>query len=176
MARDTKPNEIIVDRAITIWKRALSAPKYQIVAQGERRFQDDKSEMLANILPHMIPKNNTSEILTEFGRSLKVIVMAGKVLESGNTYYDPFLSVDYHPCERLAVAAKESGLNMEFPYKTDMYIGEDHLTWSYGYGAPRQYHYPLADGRWLVTRLYGEDINKVIEYVMGEKPEFVVED
>jgi hypothetical protein len=38
-------------------------------------------------------------------------------------------------------------------------------------------HHNLAmpDGRWLLTTLYGSDINKVIEYAAGGKPEFSIE-
>lgn len=40
---------------------------------------------------------------------------------------------------------------------------------------PWVYHYPLPDGSWLVTTLHGSEINKLIGYVQGGRPEFTVE-
>ena len=85
------------------------------------------------------------------------------------------LSVDYHPDKTLSTAAKAAGLQMEFPWKTTMWLSAGSLSLSAGYGAGSVYHYPLNDGRWLVTRLYGEDIGKVVDYVQGGKPEFTIE-
>lgn len=38
------------------------------------------------------------------------------------------------------------------------------------------WHYPLPNGKWLVTRLQGSDIDKVIEYAVGGAPKFKVDE
>ena len=46
-----------------------------------------------------------------------------------------------------------------------MWLHDDHLSVSWGYRSPTDYHYPLQEGRWFVTTLYGDDMPKIIALV-----------
>lgn len=119
----------------------------------------------------MIPRNNTAEVLGAFGVALKRLL---KIPTEGG-YYTTYLGVDYDPDLILRKAADEAGLKMQFPWKTRMVIQAKCLSFAVGYVAEDVYHYPLPDDRWLVTTLRGSDIDKIIEYVNGGTPEFVIE-
>lgn len=153
------PNEQIVDRAVELWKRALADPVY-----------DNGGDGLASVLAGMAKQNSTADVLEAFGVALKAALMT-----PGQYGYLDILSVDYDPDPTLRAAAEKAGLLTKFPWKTRMFINPDCVAFSQGYGAPDVYHYPLPDGRWLVTRLRGEDIAEVIKLVMGEAPNFTVE-
>jgi hypothetical protein len=57
-----------------------------------------------------------------------------------------------------------------------MWIGEDYISVSAGYAAASVYHYPLDNGKWLVTCLSGPEIAKIKKFVTdGTLPEFTVE-
>jgi hypothetical protein len=151
------PNPIIIDRAVELWKRALGAPKYQNERPGEETLP------LASMLASMTPKNNTPDVLEAFGAALKASLL---VEDPENGWYGKtYLRVDYDPDRTLAAAANTAGLEMTFPWKTTMHIDEDKVSFSIGYGAPDQHHYPLPDGRWLVTTLRGDEMPKIIERV-----------
>lgn len=163
---DLMPDDRIIDRAIHIWKQALSSPVYQNLGPGEF----DMGSMMASAMADRLPKDNTPEKLLKFGEALK-----GLLVINDRGYFDGYLSVDYDPCQILYEAAKAADLKMKFPWKTRMNIDVDHISFAMGYGAPNIYHYPLTDGRWLVTSLYGNEIGKVMAYVNGESPGFLVE-
>ncbi len=56
-----------------------------------------------------------------------------------------------------------------------MILQEKCLSYAVGYGLEDVFHYPFPADRWLLTTLRGSDIDKIIEYVNGGKPEFVIE-
>jgi hypothetical protein len=154
-------NERIIDKAVEIWKGLLKNPKFD---NGD----NTPTGGMASIMAKMIPGNADDENLEAFGKYLKESLMEEK--------YGGYLSVDYGPCEKLNSAAEKAGLKVQFPWKTNMNIWSDWLYLSYGYGAESVYYYPLPDGKWLVTKLSGSDIEKVKEYVLGGKPAFTVID
>lgn len=167
------PNERIIDRAITLWKRALEAPIYRNEPLGAATSQN----LMAGVMATMIPKNNTPDVLDAFGRELKDSLMRQHQGERNPDYlfYERSLCVDYDPCTLLAKAATTAGLRMQFPWKTYMDIQQDCLSFSMGYGAETIYHYPLANDRWLLTSLRGGDISKVIAAVDGGELKLLVE-
>lgn len=151
--------EQIIDRAVVVWKRALANPVYRNTLPHER----EHGQMEAmNAMTALLPKNNTTDVLDRFGAELKDLLTNGYMYTP--TYGDKVptlrktrsIHVDYHPDEVLKIAADRAGLKMEFPIKTSMYINQDSLSFSMGYGAPNDYHYPMPNGRWLVTTLSGE--------------------
>lgn len=166
MYKEYQPNEQIVDHAVELWVDLLRKPVYD---NGDRSF----TGVMTTALLDQMPKNNDEETLARFGQELRKILLAPLEWESSRhdgtiqKYTTLFndLDVDYHPNIPLAEAAKRSGLKMEFPIKTQMWLREEYLTFAVGYGAPTEYHYPLADGTWLVTKLSGDDISKVIALV-----------
>ena len=172
--RNYKPNPRIVNRAVELWVEMLAAPNYD---NGDNSFAGAVTQMLVS----KIKANNTPEVLVKFADELRAILSGPHKWLSYPTHYagqpkptaPPVeyetlfnsLHVDYAPDIPLADAAKRAGLEMEFPWKTNMYLNEDYLSLTRGYGGALEYHYPLTDNRWLVTHLYGEDIGKIIALV-----------
>ena len=166
-----KPNPRIVDRAVALWIEMLRAPKYDNLGPNSPEgFGVVLSNTMASVLAHAAPKNNTPEVLARFGAELKGILLHGFTTTNlGRSYHHipTYLSVDYEPDTCLAAAAERAGLKMEFPWKTSMAIDENSLSIVNGHSAPQEYHYPLSGDRWLVTRLRGEDMSKIIALVEG---------
>lgn len=162
-----KPEEKIVDRAVELWKRMLKNPKFDNGDSSPTGF-------FAGAMAKMIPNNATDEVLQAFGEHLKNALMNIDP-EYKSEYYHSYLSVDYGPDKVLHTAAEKAGLKMEFPWKTTMHLWTDHVSVSAGYGAESIYHYPLSDGRWLMTTLSGSDISKIIAYCEGQELAFEIE-
>lgn len=159
------PTQRTAERAAELWKRMLRSPKYD---NGDA----SPAGGLAMMMAHAIPSNVDEEKLTVFGQELAKCLMT----RDAHGWCDTHLGVDYGPCKTLADCAKAAGLLVEFPWKTTMHVYADHLSLAYGYGAEHLNHYALSDGRWLITNLYGRDIEKIKSFVMdGTLPEFVVE-
>lgn len=166
-----EPNERITDRAVALWIRMLRNPKYDNM--GETGTPEERQiNAMAGKRASMRSSNATNDILALFGKELR-----RRILDSEQPLYSrTSLSVDYGPDTILADAAEHAGLEMQFPWKTNIYIRSTCLSVSFGYGAEAVYHYPMDDGRWLVTCLHGSDIHKVIDYVTGGAPAFDVEE
>ena len=174
------PNEVIVDRAVELWKRVLSSPTFD---NGGGNIESLFAGALASKLAES--SKATPEKLEEFGKHLKYFLMnelsfeeiEGKPeKENSHKFIHNSLSVDYNPDSLLASAATRAGLSLNiFPWKTSMHLYDTYLGFGVGYCAPWEYHYPLTGGRWLITKLTGEDIGKVIEYAEGGTPLFEIE-
>lgn len=158
MRTEYKPNPIIIARAAELWKRALAAPIYQ----NEEPGFESRPNIMAGMLAAQMAKNNTPDVLDKFGAALVEILMRPR---EGSRYFEQHASVDYGPDRVLQDAADAAGLKMEFPWKTNMTLDTDCVSFSMGYSAPRKYHYPLSGGRWLITTLYGDDMAKIIARV-----------
>lgn len=172
-----KPNERIVDRAVEIWKRLLASPKYDNLG-GTSSPEERRTMAMASALAQAIPSNATPERLVKFGAELKKRLMSPKEQTGGirrASYYEQSMSVDYGPCSVLNAAAEASDLKMEWPWKTNMWLYGDRLSVSAGYGAESVYHYPLSGDRWLVARLSGSDMEKVIALASGKEAAFDIE-
>lgn len=139
----------IVDRAVELWKRALANPVYQTTAPRDGAAH--LSHTIFNKLIESSPRNNTPDVLDKFGEALKEIINTPS--ERGGYVYS--LDVDYNPCPQLFQSAITAGLNITFPMKSSMYLNEDRVSFSMGYGNPTYYHYPISDNRWVVTTLRG---------------------
>jgi len=181
---DYKPNPTIIKMACELWSQMLSNPKFD--ALGKDGFRDDPNDsmFMAQGLASVLADNNkaTEESLQKFKEILYNLLNSKlklnndtkeyEICEEGHYYTS--LNVDYHPDCILSKAAKEAGISEEiFPWKTNMYIYKNGLSISYGYGAELLHYYPF-DKKWLITTLSGSEINKVIEYLCGKKPEFTV--
>lgn len=163
-------DERLIDRAVTIWQRLLSNPRYQAVC--DKSGDEDKRTMgIASKLAYLTPSNATPELLDKFGEALR-----RRLIEECKKHEYVCLSVDYGPDKILQEAKDEVGLEMEFPWKTVMHLLNGHLDVSEGYGTEYLHHYPLIDGRWLLTTLHGSDIAKVVALVeQGITDVFTVE-
>lgn len=161
---NNKPKDILINKAIAIWKDMLRSPEYDNGDTSDAGF-------MGTLLVKMLPNNSSEDVLDKFGEYLKESLSNPN--ESG--YYDTWLDVDYGPCKILHDAAEKAGLKTQFPWKTTVSIHENDLSVKCGYGAESVYYYPIDGNKWLVTKLYGSDISKVIEYVTGGKPDFTIE-
>jgi len=164
-------DERLIDRAVEIWKRLLRNPKYDNVGDTGS-IGDKKRGQITSLLAHTLPNNVTEERLELFGKALEK-----QLLSKDENIYDRFyMHVDYGPNKILELSAEESGLVMEWPWKTMVRILENMIYVTSGYGAEATYHYPLSNKRWLVANLSGSDISKVIDYVTGGEPNFTIEE
>ncbi len=94
-------------------------------------------------------------------------------------YFDRCLSTDYSPDKSLREAADEAGIPHKlFSWKSSVNVYDPAAVCaSFGYAAPAIYHYPLSGGRWLITKLRGEDMPLIIKAVEeGRLPELHVEE
>jgi hypothetical protein len=181
-----KPNEVIVDKACALWAEMLSNPKFDALGKRDPQGRDDPngSMAMASIMARGLAKEcaATPEQLEKFKMSLKTWLMSKvefdrdtkQISISDKGWYSTDLDVDYGPDMILRQAATEAGISDNlFPWKTYMRLSETHLSLSYGYGSPRIYYYPTKVG-WLLCELYGNDMAKIIEYVEGGKPVFLM--
>lgn len=127
-------NEIISNEVLEIaanwWMDSLQKPKFDNGA-------DDSANRMAQLFAGMLANDNLPEAkqLEVFKTKLVELVQADS-LRFSNSH---ILSVDYHPCELLASAAKEAGINESiFSWKTTMWIYADKIVVRAGYGAPSQ--------------------------------------
>lgn len=178
---DVKVSDEIIERGVELWCRALRAPRYD---------NGDKS-MIGFIGMGMASENarhdregiDMAERIEAWREALVKHLRYqrdndGKEGVDGETiYFYSNLSCDYGPCREMAVAANEVGIpHSAFSYKSTVYLDRDCVSAGFGYGKPYEQHYPLPDGRWLITSLRGEDMPKIIAAVMdGRLPELEVE-
>lgn len=171
MMHDKEPSLQMWERAAELWVRMLRNPKYDNLGDGPAEPQERLISNFAGAMATMIPSNATEEKLEEFRCELIRRMSDSSV----DLYRRQSQHVDYGPDGFLHDCAKAVGLKMEFPWKTNVWVNSECISVRNGYGADSVHHYPLGDGRWLVTTLGGRDISKVIEYVQGGKPEFTIE-
>jgi hypothetical protein len=152
-------NDRIIERAVVVWKRLLWCPQYKATCEHDSREDQERMGMAAT-MACMIPSNLNAERLNRFGDAL-----ADHLRSECEKREYVSLSVDYGPDTVLAACAKAADLTMEFPWKTRTSITPKYIAVSAGYGVEEVYHYPLSNGRWLLVRLCGSDVTKVIELV-----------
>lgn len=181
--------DLLIERAVELWCRALRSPKFDNGDNSERGFF---AAGLAGI-------NSDTAVakVDEFDQAVerfrKILVDKLKFLrdhdgqptgEHGqhgprHYYFDGCLSTDYQPDKDLAEAATEAGVPYKlFSWKSSVNLySPGAVCSSFGYGAPAVYHYPLDRGRWLITMLRGEEMPSIIKAVEeGRLPEFQVEE
>ena len=160
----------LIDRFIMIWKEFITYPKFD---------NGDNSEtgIMTFLLQSSIQANSgkpTPEQLEAFGKRLKELLTT----PNDRGFYKTHVSTDYGPDATLADAMEFASITSEAPWKTSTYINvnSNSLSIASGYGAESQHHYPLKNGKWLVTTLQGSDINLIFEYLDGSNPSFDVRD
>lgn len=171
------PNERIIDRVCFLWSAALENPKFD---NGDTTG----SSAFAAGMAAMLPRNSTDDVLANFRKELKAILME-EFTEPPRAGGEPYvhwvtdLACDYGPCNALRTAAERAGLKTQFPWKTRMGFDERSIHFGEGYAAPYMYHYPAGDGQWVVTSLRGEhsDVDALVRFAEdgGRAPFFRVE-
>ena len=115
-----------VKAAIDWWANAIVSPKFD---NGEAL-----PPMLAFLMAGAAKEYTPAEIKT-FKEAL-----AKGIQDEMSKFGRCNLSVDYHPCRVLASAGNLIGVNdmTGYPCKTSMYVSEEEVCVSAGYGAPRE--------------------------------------
>lgn len=153
----------IIDRAVEIWKRALSNPVHDNLSESEKRDSGNFFMLAMNELQ----TKQACENVPDFEKLLPVLrrKIIEAIEEKTARYPDArtFLTlyVDYGADRILSESASEAAVKVMWPIKTNMHIEDGRVSFSMGYGRPEVYHYPLAEGHWLICQLSGEDIKKL---------------
>ena len=155
-----KYSKQIIDRAVDLWCRKLQAPSFD---NGDDSLHGAFAMGLSmmNSQTEKAKLSDFDELVEGFRTELTARI--NQVLENDGYVY---LDVDYGPSGLLAEAAEAAGIpQSQFSIKSTVYLYEDHVASSFGYGAEHEHHYPLSDDRWLVTKLQGSDMDKIISEV-----------
>lgn len=181
-------SDVIIDRAVELWCRALRNPQH-----------DNGDKSLAGVLTAGLAGENAARAIDRVDDYAGAIERFRSILtarlrflrdhhgeptgEHGpygpiKHHFDHGLHADYSPERELAKAAEEAGVPLNaFPWKSSVWMSTECVSASFGYAAEDIYHYPLDRGRWLVCRLRGSDMRAVIAAVeAGILTSFTVED
>lgn len=179
------PSDLIIRRGAFIWARALHAPNFD---NGDNSLVGAFGQGLANtnaafaatkagdipariaafereLVAHLIHvRENDGEPMNDADADWYRATMRNDK-EAPTYWWSASLSTDYNPDAALTYAADKAGLprNM-FSWKSRVWLHNGFASSSFGYGAGDMYHYPLSDGRWLITDLRagsGDDIEKL---------------
>ena len=110
--------------AVDWWKNTLTSPKMD---NG-----DAQMDLFMALLGSSLTRGNTEEAIAKFCEELIKLLLS----ESKNGRDTFNLDVDYGPGEYLYDAAKNAGVRLQFPCKTNMRITPQKVSVSYGYCAP----------------------------------------
>ena len=170
---NNKIPKILIERAAELWARKLQTP---IFDNGDNSAMGGLTHILATTNMQSA-KDRTDNLEKQIADFKKILIYNITTLQDSDKHWIPWLDTDYNPCKHLADAAAEAGIPESlFSCKSSVSMREDHVSTSFGYGAEYVNHYPLSDGRWLITTLSGSDIKKVIEQIMkGNDMGFTVE-
>ena len=153
----------IIHRAVELWCRKLLKPVFD---NGDDSFTGFMSKTLAT-LNIEDAKNEVANLQSSIEKFRKVLTGNLIKLRDSDEYFHPFLDVDYGPCKTLTDAANEAGIPCElFSVKSNVYISEDHVRVSFGYGGESLNHYPIDGDKWLITTLEGSDLSKIIDQIV----------
>ena len=160
MSFHKRPEEKLVRRAAKIWRQLIENPKFD---NGD----ESMTGAIAVAMVTSIPTKTSPEAFDKF----EEFIFQKMMTPLRNGYYpNLYLVVDYGPAKALRDAAEEAGLEIQFPWKTAVRVETNCVQVRSGDSSPCVSHYPLPDGRWLVTTLSGDDIDKVINHIMTGEP------
>lgn len=161
----------LAHKAAELWMKLIYPPEYD---NGDKTATGG----LTSIMAAMMPNNASDDNIKLFGENVVKLLLEKWPDRKEDGWYS--LDSDYDPCELLSTAANEADLKIKFPWKINLDIipRYNYVSVSAGYGAPYVYHYPLENGKCLVTTIRGEeeDMNKIKDYIINGTPlEFKVE-
>ncbi len=179
----------IIERVALIWSRAIKAPKFD---NGDRTGATALAGPMAARLARNVTSAEDYPAKVEAFRLALIANLKSERDHDGEPHPEPryeghlralrpSTGCDYGPDATLAEAAAIADLDTAvFPWKStvDFYDGTSVST-SFGYGAPDENHYPLGDGRWLITsvQLRGPDRDVILRAVRdGRLPDLTVEE
>lgn len=154
----------IISRAVDLWCKKLFKPVFD---NGDDSEVGAIGGILATVNIQRA-KNGIDDLQARVEVFRKTLIESLIETRDSEDYFNRWLDTDYHPSPELAKAADIAGIpHSLFSCKSSVMMREGCVTSSFGYGADNQNHYPLPDGRWLITTLSGSDMDKVIDQVMG---------
>ncbi len=183
-----KVSDVIIERAVELWCRALRKPRFDNGDNSDAGFFGaGLAYMNADTAAGETELDKSIERFREalvtnmkFARDHEGEPTGEQGQYGPETYYfDHCLSTDYSPDKGLREAADEAGIPHKlFSWKSSVNVYDPAAVCaSFGYGAPAVYHYPLSGGRWLITKLRGEDMPLILKAVEeGRLPELHVEE
>ncbi len=140
--------DLLIEKAVDLWCDALKKPEFNngdlsstgILGQGLAMWSINKDK------EKMGPIN---EKLIIFREELIKLMQQIKNKHKDHTIY---LSVDYHPCELLSLAAEKAGIpESQFSCKSTVMVRQDSVHTRFGYGATGVFYYLLNDDTWHMT-------------------------
>lgn len=180
--------DLIIDRAVELWCRALATPLHDNGDRSEAGFIT-RGMAAMNAESAIAEVDDYAAAIERFRERLSTTLKfqrdnegkpTGETNSWGDVHYhlERHLETDYRPCETLAAAAREAGVPAKaFSWKSDVsFWADDHVSSKFGYAAQTLYHYPLSDGSWLICELRGPQMPLIIKAVEeGRLPELTVE-
>ena len=181
--------DIIIERAVELWCRALRRPDHD---NGDRSF----AGVLGAAIGNTVAERQIAAI-PDYAAAIEVFRAAlverlkykrdheGEPTGEQNSNGSPrmhwlscSLNTDYHPDDDLAFAADKAGIpHSAFSIKSRVsFYDASHVSAAFGDAAVPLCHFPLPDGRWVITRLSGDDMPLILQAVQdGRLPELTVE-
>lgn len=155
------PNNLVY-RAVDLWCKALLNPIFDNGDNGEVGAMTAALGEI-NIAAELKIEPNLSAKIEVFRKDLTSRIEEQLNSNSRRTVY---LDTDYAPSGLLAESARAAGIpGTLFSIKSHVSICDDSVSSTFGYSSERSNHYPLFDGRWLVTTLTGSDMTKIINQI-----------
>ncbi len=168
----------IIKKAVDLWCKQLLSPFFD---NGDNSFIG----MMGQALATMKIEADRSKIedmerrIEVFREALTEELFRLRDCPEQDEYFQTWLYVDYHPCPLLAMAADKDRIpHSQFSCKSNVHIRPKFIASRFGYGADYLYHYPLEDGRWLVTTITGSDdeMSKIFNHVLnGNELDFYID-
>jgi hypothetical protein len=171
---DTKTPDLIIDRAVELWCRALHRPRFD---NGD---STDRGGMAMAL--HTINAGHDADTVDDMAAAVErfrtILSSKLKSARDNGGRVNRYLATDYGPEHELADAAKEAGVPTSlFSWKSSVsFYSDEYVSASFGYGADDVNHYPLPSGGWLICGLRGTNMPAIIKAVEeGRLPELTVE-
>lgn len=124
--------EKIANMAAEWWANKVCRPKFD---NGD----DSEVGFLGSLMAHSIVKPVTEEMRKDFVCLLSKQI-SKKLNEKDYRYIQ--IGTDYHPDKILRESAENAGISLDnFPWKTHMFIDENHISVSDGYRSPQEIIY-----------------------------------
>jgi len=164
---------LLIERAAEIWANSMFKPFHD---NGDTSRNGAVGMVLANTNAQNTMDSMADGELKQKIANFRCILIRNlkanydESLIDESKWFDSYLNTDYGPGQTLAIAAKEAEIpDNLFSIKSTVAIHDDCVRTSFGYGASHTYHYPLPDGKWLLTTLSGSaaDVSKLIDHAMG---------
>lgn len=163
----SKQPNFIIERAVDLWCRKLHNPVFDNGDNTEHGFM---SQAMASMVIQA-DKGKVDNLESSIEIFRHELTAELKRLRDADEYFPRWLDVDYGPCKELQKAGDAAGIpNSLFSCKSSVSMMDDYVRVSFGYGAEGLNHYRLPNGGWLITTLYGSDMDKVIMSVENGNP------